>query len=105
MVQLMTVGILQLSREMYARNASSTLVQQGLAVSKEMLAGRHINGDSLENVTTSTAIMYSLAEHLDNQLGNFGLSLSQKNLGSFRSIIGNHRPTSYCSSIRSIPTS
>lgn len=80
---------LSINTEMYARNASSTLVQQGLAVSKEMLAGRHINGDSLENVTTSTAIMYGLAERLDNQLGNFGLSLSQKNLGSFQSIIGN----------------
>ncbi|MES9681820.1 hypothetical protein ABWK22_02645 [Gottfriedia acidiceleris] len=80
---------LAINTEMYARNASSTLVEQGHNVVKEMFAGRHKNGDSLENVTTSTAIMYGLAERLDNQLGNFGLSLSQQNLGSFQSIISN----------------
>lgn len=80
---------LAINTEMYTRNAATTLVKQGHEVVKEMFAGRHRNGDSLENVTTSTAIMYGLAERLDNQLGNFGLSLSQQNLGSFQSIIGN----------------
>lgn len=75
--------------EMYLRKGTSTLIEQGKNVIKEMFAGRHVAGDSLDNVTTATAIMYGLAERLDNQVGNLGLGLSQKHLGSFQGIIGN----------------
>ncbi|MFE4029163.1 hypothetical protein ACFX4N_23700 [Priestia sp. YIM B13551] len=80
---------LAINTEMYTRNAASSLFQAGKDVTQEMFAGRHRKSDSLENVTTSTAIMYGLAERLDNQFTNFGIGLSRQNLGSFQSIMTN----------------
>ncbi|MEK1829051.1 hypothetical protein AAAC51_07830 [Priestia megaterium] len=80
---------LAINTEMYARNAASSVLKAGTDITKELFAGRHRKSDTLENVTTSTAIMYGLAERLNNQLGNFGLSLSRQNMGSFQGIMGN----------------
>ncbi|UOE58082.1 hypothetical protein [Cytobacillus oceanisediminis] len=78
-----------INAEMFARDAVSNVLSAGKVAARELFAGRRANGDSLENVTTTTAIMYGLAERLDNQFTNFGLGLSRQNLGSFQSIIGN----------------
>lgn len=80
---------LAINTEFMLRDTTSKLVKTGHDVIGEIFAGRGRRGDSLDKVTTTTAITYGLAERLDNQLTNFGLGLSQQHLGSFQSIIGN----------------
>lgn len=74
--------------DLFTKKAGPDALETLKETSRELFAGRYGFGENLDEVSTTSAILYGLTERLDNSLMNFGLGLSRDHLGNAAGVLG-----------------